>query len=119
MVLGNFMLLCDIAPNAVYQWFMEMFIDSYDWVMVPNIIGMSQYADGGLDADGFASKPYISGSAYLQKMGGWWPTGTAAKQSEWATAYWDFLERHHAQLRGNHRLAPVLKRFDRPVATDG
>merc|ERR1711974_219587 len=47
MLLGNFMLLCEIHPDAVYQWFMEFFIDSYDWVMVPNVYGMSQFADGG------------------------------------------------------------------------
>ena len=48
MILGNFMLLCEIHPDEVYKWFMEMFVDSYDWVMVPNVYGMSQYADGGL-----------------------------------------------------------------------
>ena len=48
MVLGNIMLLLEISPNEVYKWFMEMYIDAYDWVMVPNIYGMSQFADGGL-----------------------------------------------------------------------
>lgn len=64
MVLGNFMLLCEFDPNEVYRWFMELFIDAYDWVMVPNVYGMSQFADGGL----MATKPYISGSNYLMKM---------------------------------------------------
>jgi len=64
MVLGNFMLLCEIHPQAIYQWFMEFFIDSYDWVMVPNVYGMSQYSDGGW----MTTKPYISGSNYLRKM---------------------------------------------------
>lgn len=64
MVLGNFMLLCEFDPDEVYRWFMELFIDSYDWVMVPNVYGMSQFADGGL----MATKPYISGSNYLMKM---------------------------------------------------
>ena len=58
MVLGNFMLLCEFDPDEVYRWFMELFIDSYDWVMVPNIYGMSQFADGGL----MSTKPYISSS---------------------------------------------------------
>ena len=53
MVLGNFMLLCEIDPDEVYKWFMELFIDAYDWVMVPNVYGMSQFADGGL----MATKP--------------------------------------------------------------
>ena len=61
MVLGNFMLLCEFDPDEVYKWFMELFIDAYDWVMVPNVYGMSQFADGGL----MATKPYISGSNYL------------------------------------------------------
>ena len=58
------MLLCEIDPDDVYKWFMELFIDAYDWVMVPNIYGMSQFADGGL----MSSKPYISSSNYLIKM---------------------------------------------------
>lgn len=56
MVLGNIMLLCEIDPDEVYRWFMELFIDAYDWVMVPNVYGMSQHADGGL----ITTKPYIS-----------------------------------------------------------
>ncbi len=64
MVLGNLMLLCEIEPDEVYRWFMEMFIDSYDWVMVPNVYGMSQYADGGL----MVTKPYISSSKYILRM---------------------------------------------------
>ena len=57
MILGNFMLLCEIDPTAIYQWFMELFIDAYDWVMVPNVFGMSQHADGGL----ITTEPYLSG----------------------------------------------------------
>lgn len=64
MILGNFMFLCEIHPDAVYQWFMELFIDAYDWVMVPNIYGMSQFADNEL----MSTKPYISGSHYIRKM---------------------------------------------------
>lgn len=58
------MLLCEFDPDEVYRWFMELFIDAYDWVMVPNVYGMSQFADGGL----MATKPYISGSNYIMKM---------------------------------------------------
>lgn len=64
MVLGNFLLLTETSPHAVYEWFMQYFVDAYDWVMVPNVYGMSQYADGGL----ITTKPYISGSNYLLKM---------------------------------------------------
>ena len=58
------MLLCEFDPDEVYRWFMELFIDSYDWVMVPNVYGMSQFSDGGL----MSTKPYISGSSYILKM---------------------------------------------------
>jgi len=81
MILGNFMLLCGIAPDDIYQWFMEVFVDAYDWVMVPNVYGMSQHADGGF----MTTKPYISGSAYVLKMsdfpkGDWCPV--------WDALYW-------------------------------
>ena len=58
MILGNLMLLCEIDPNEFYRWFMEMFIDAYDWVMVPNVYGISQHADGGR----ITIKPYNSSS---------------------------------------------------------
>ncbi|MBL0082219.1 MAG: hypothetical protein IPP37_07195 [Saprospiraceae bacterium] len=64
MILGNYLLLTSTNPDYVYRWFMEMYIDAYDWVMVPNIYGMSQFSDGGL----MCTKPYISGSNYLRKM---------------------------------------------------
>ena len=58
------MLLCEIDPEDVYEWFMNLFVDAYDWVMVPNVYGMSQFADGGL----MSTKPYISSSNYLINM---------------------------------------------------
>lgn len=111
MVLGNYMLLHEYDPNEVYRWFMSMYVDAYDWVMVPNVIGMSQFADGGLDNGGFATKPYISGSNYLQKMGRWWPSQKAAQASTWTAQYWHFLESHYSLLANNHRLRPLLARF--------
>ena len=87
MILGNFFLLCGIHPTAVYQWFMELFIDAYDWVMVPNVYGMSQYADQGW----ITTKPYVSGSAYVLKMsnfkrGPWCPI--------WDALYWRFISQN-------------------------
>ena len=64
MILGNIMILLKYDPDEVYKWFMELFIDSYDWVMVPNVYGMSQYADGGI----MSTKPYISGTNYILKI---------------------------------------------------
>ena len=63
MLLGNFMFFVKFIPHEVYNWFMEMYIDAYDWVMVPNVYGMSQFADGGL----MSTKPYISSSNYVRK----------------------------------------------------
>jgi deoxyribodipyrimidine photolyase-related protein len=106
MVIGNFMLLCEFDPDEVYQWFMEFFIDAYDWVMVPNVYGMSQFSDGGL----MASKPYISGSNYLMKMSDY-PKGKW--QSVWDGLFWRFLHVHRDFFRGNPRLNMLLKTFDK------
>lgn len=115
MVLGNYMLLSQYNPRQVYDWFMTMYVDAYEWVMVPNIIGMSQYADGGIERGGFATKPYISGSNYLQKMGKWWPTNASAKNSEWTKKYWEFLVHHELKLANNYRLKPLFKAAKRYV----
>ncbi|WP_299253024.1 cryptochrome/photolyase family protein [uncultured Cytophaga sp.] len=106
MVLGNFMLLCEFDPDEVYRWFMELFIDAYDWVMVPNVYGMSQFADGGL----FATKPYISGSNYLMKMsdykkGNWQPI--------WDGLFWRFMHVHRDFFLQNPRLGMLVKTFDK------
>ncbi|GLR15610.1 cryptochrome/photolyase family protein [Portibacter lacus] len=106
MVLGNFMILCEFDPDEVYRWFMELFIDAYDWVMVPNIYGMSQFADGGI----FATKPYISGSNYLKKMsdyknGDW--------QEVWDSLFWRFMNVHRDFFQQNPRLSMLLSTYDR------
>ena len=87
MVLGNFMLLCEVRPEQVYQWFMELFIDAYDWVMVPNVYGMSQYADGGL----ITTKPYISSSNYIRKMSDF---SRGPWCAIWDGLFWRFVSRH-------------------------
>jgi deoxyribodipyrimidine photolyase-related protein len=102
MILGNFMLLCDLAPDDVYRWFMELFIDAYDWVMVPNVYGMSQFADGG----GMTTKPYISGSAYVRKMSDH-PKGDWC--AVWDALYWRFIDRHAELFRANPRTAVIVK----------
>lgn len=105
MVLGNWFLLNEYNPRSVYEWFSSMYVDAYDWVMVPNVQGMSQYADGGT----IATKPYISGGNYLQKMGRWWPTLDQAKRSDYNVLYWKFLNTNRSKLIGNPRMGIVLK----------
>ncbi|MCE7068023.1 cryptochrome/photolyase family protein [Dyadobacter sp. CY326] len=105
MVIGNFMLLCEFDPDDVYRWFMELFIDAYDWVMVPNVYGMSQFADGGL----MATKPYISGSNYLMKMsdfskGEWQPI--------WDGLFWRFMDKQRNFFLKNPRLGMLIRTFD-------
>ncbi len=106
MVVGNFMLLCEFDPDEVYRWFMELFIDAYDWVMVPNVYGMSQFADGGL----MSTKPYISGSNYLMKMsdfkkGPW--------QETWDALFWRFMHVHRDFFLQNPRLGMLVRSFDK------
>ncbi|MBS3777358.1 MAG: cryptochrome/photolyase family protein [Bacteroidales bacterium] len=106
MVLGNFMLLCEFDPDEVYRWFMELFIDAYDWVMVPNVYGMSQFADGGM----MATKPYISGSNYLMKMSNY-PKGPW--QDTWNALFWRFMHIHRDFFTQNPRLGMLVRSFDK------
>lgn len=106
MVLGNFMLLCEFDPDDVYHWFMELFIDAYDWVMVPNVYGMSQFADGGI----LSTKPYISGSNYLMKMSDY-PKGEW--QEIWDALFWRFMDKQRAFFLGNPRLGMLIRTFDK------
>ena len=110
MVLGNFMLLCEFDPDAVYQWFMELFIDAYDWVMVPNVYGMSQFADGGL----MATKPYISSSNYILKMSDY-PGGKQAEpwRTVWDGLFWRFMHKQRSFFESNPRIGMLLKTWDR------
>lgn len=97
MVIGNIMLLCRIDPKDVYKWFMECFIDSSDWVMGPNVYGMSQFSDGGI----FATKPYFCGSNYIRKMSHY-------SKEPWCDAvdalYWRFIIDNQAFFSTNYRL---------------
>lgn len=106
MVLGNFMVLCEFDPDEVYRWFMELYIDAYDWVMVPNVYGMSQYADGGL----MSTKPYISGSNYILKMshykkGSWCET--------WDALYWRFIHLHRDFFLRNPRMSMMVRQTEK------
>ena len=109
MLLANFMTLCEFHPDHVYRWFMEMFIDSYDWVMVPNVYGMGLYADGGR----ITTKPYLSGSNYILKMSDLPPGPWCAI---WDGLYWRFIAKHRDFLATNHRLQMTVRAFERMPA---
>ena len=106
MILGNFMVLCEFDPDDVYQWFMELFIDSYDWVMVPNVYGMSLYADGGL----MSTKPYISSSNYIMKMSNY---KKGSWQKIWDGLFWNFMDKHRDFFLSNPRLGMLIRTFDK------
>lgn len=106
MVLGNFMMLCEFDPKEVYRWFMELFIDAYDWVMVPNVYGMSQFADGGL----FATKPYISGSNYIMKMSNY---KKGEWQQYWDGLFWRFMDVNRDFFLKNPRLGMLVRTYDK------
>ncbi len=102
MILANIMNLCEINPKEVYKWFMEMFVDSSDWVMSPNVYGMGLFSDGGI----FATKPYICGSSYFLKM-------MHFKKGPWCEVmdglYWKFIDRHKKFFLKNYRLAMMVR----------
>ena len=102
MVLGGFMFLCELHPDEIYRWFMEMFVDSYDWVMVPNVYAMSQNADGGA----ITTKPYFSGSSYVRKMSHY-PRGEWC--DVWDGLYWRWIWLHREELGSNPRWAMMCR----------
>jgi deoxyribodipyrimidine photolyase-related protein len=106
MVMGNFMLLSQLHPDEVYRWFMGVYLDAYDWVMVPNVYGMSQFADGG----SFATKPYISGSNYIKKMSDY---PKAEWEEIWTALYWNFINDHLDFFKSNHRLSMMPRLLER------
>jgi len=108
MVLGNFALLSDIAPNELNNWYLLVYADAYEWVELPNVNGMVLFADGGL----LASKPYISSGSYINKMSDYCKNceyKVTKKEGEDACPfnylYWSFLDRHKEKLSGNPRLS--------------
>jgi len=106
MALGSFMLLCEFHPDEVHRWFMELFIDAYGWVMVPNVYGMSQYANGGL----ITTKPYVCGSNYILKMsdhkkGDW--------LAVWDALFWRFIHVHRNMFANNPRMSMMVRQLEK------
>jgi deoxyribodipyrimidine photolyase-related protein len=116
MVLGNYGLQRGWSPQALTDWFHRCFVDGYEWVMLPNVLGMSQHADGGL----MATKPYAAGGAYINRMsdlcGGcrYRPERRLGPEAcPYTAGYWGFLHRNRAALAGNHRMRQPLVGLDR------
>ena len=106
MVLSNIMNMCRIDPDDIYRWFMEMFIDSSEWVMVPNVYGMGTFADGGI----FSTKPYICGSSYILRMSNY-------KKDKWCDTvdglYWKFINDNQKFFSSNPRLGLMLNSLNK------
>ncbi|HEX5356463.1 MAG TPA: cryptochrome/photolyase family protein [Aquabacterium sp.] len=121
MVIGNFALLAGLDPQAVHRWYLGVYIDAFEWVELPNTLGMSQFADGGL----MATKPYVSSAAYLDRMGDHCAGCHYRKKDRlgeracpYNALYWDFHIRHADRLRRNPRIGMVYKQIDRMPPAD-
>ena len=106
MVIANIMNLVGVHPDNMYKWFMEMYIDAYDWVMVPNVYGMGSFADGGI----FSTKPYICGSSYLLRMSNY-------SKGEWCDIvdglYWRFINNNIKFFETNPRLSLMTRALEK------
>ncbi len=112
MVTGNFAMLAGVDPVQVHEWYLAVYADAYEWVELPNTLGMSQFADGGL----LGSKPYASGGAYINKMSDYCKgchydvrEKTGERACPFNYLYWDFLARNKGKLGGNQRLRPMFR----------
>jgi deoxyribodipyrimidine photolyase-related protein len=116
MVLGNYALLIGADPYQVHLWYLEIYIDAYEWVELPNTLGMSQYGDGGL----LGSKPYAGSAAYINRMSDYCghcrydpKQRTGPDACPYNALYWDFLARNEDKLRSNRRMAAMYRTWDR------
>jgi deoxyribodipyrimidine photolyase-related protein len=116
MVLGLFLMLWGANPRRAHDWHMGLYLDAIDWVSAPNVIGMSQHADGGV----MGTKPYCASGAYIDRMSDCCRAcrydpgkATGEKACPFTTLYWDFLARHEKRFRGNMRMKMQLSNLDR------
>ena len=116
MVTGNFALLAGIDPQQVHEWYLSVYADAFDWVEVPNTIGMSQFADGGI----VASKPYVSSGAYIDRMSDYCKgcsyrvkDKTGENACPFNLLYWHFLIRHRDRFQNNPRMGQMYRTWDR------
>ena len=121
MVLGNFALLLGVEPQQLNEWFLFGYVDAFDWVVTPNVIGMSQFADLG----SFTSKPYIAGGAYIDRMSDYCAgcqydpkRSSGANACPFTTLYWDFIDRHAERFRGHPRMGMAVNAWKKRDQTD-
>lgn len=116
MILGNFGLIAGIVPQELNDWFWAMFVDGYDWVMVPNVIGMTLHADGGV----VGTKPYAASAHYIDKMSNYCGScaydrkdATGERACPFNTFYWDFIGRNRERFAKNQRMSMILRSWDK------
>jgi deoxyribodipyrimidine photolyase-related protein len=116
MVTGNFALLAEILPQEVCEWYLAIYVDAIEWVELPNTLGMSQFADGGV----MASKPYVASGKYIDRMSNHCKgcrfnpaLATGDTACPFTTLYWDYLNRHVDVLAKNPRMLMQLKNLNR------
>lgn len=115
MVTGTFALLAGIDPHELHEWYLAVYADAYEWVELPNTIGMSQFADGGL----LASKPYAASGAYIDRMSDYCgdcaydvKAKTGPQACPFNYLYWDFIARHRERIQANPRMAQMVRTWD-------
>jgi deoxyribodipyrimidine photolyase-related protein len=116
MVTGNFALLAGIVPEQICEWYLAVYADAYDWVELPNTLGMVMHADGGI----MASKPYAASGNYIHKMSDYCrhcrynvKTSTEADSCPFNSLYWHFIARHQEQLQHNPRMTMIYRSFEK------
>ncbi|MGI4848247.1 MAG: cryptochrome/photolyase family protein [Janthinobacterium lividum] len=116
MVIGNFALLAGIDPVPVHHWYLGIYIDAFEWVEMPNTLGMSQFADGGM----LATKPYVSSAAYIDRMSDYCKgchydrkQRLGEKACPFNSLYWDFFSRNGERLSSNPRLGMVYRQLEK------
>ena len=116
MVTGLFSLLLGVDPKEIHKWYLAIYVDAVEWVELPNVLGMSQYGDGGV----MGSKPYIASGKYIQRMSNYCghcrydpAKSTGENACPFTTLYWDFLMRHEQMLAGNTRMIMQVRNLTR------
>jgi deoxyribodipyrimidine photolyase-related protein len=119
MITGNFALLAGVSPTQICDWYLAVYADAYDWVELPNTLGMVMHADGGL----LASKPYAASGSYINRMSDYCrgchysvKTSTDSDSCPFNSLYWHFIDRHRAQFEKNPRMSMIYRSYDKMSA---